>query len=201
MEGRSPTAAERFGPGWGRSAELSPPRPTPLQSGRGKGRNGIGTEPGQARRGAAQLSARPTGPPAARNRNRNRPARDRNRPSRAPPLPEPARPPPRPSREGLRPPPTEPGAALALTALTSESFRGGRPKSRPFPGGAAPPRALLLAGSGPAPPPPGSMSPPRTPSSREDSPLLLAGAAGRAGAAPPPCWEWRRAQAALLPAP
>lgn len=68
------------------------------------------------------------------------------------------------AREGRLPPPrsrpAEPGPAAA--ALTSESLRGGRPRSRALPGGAAPPRALLLPGSGPAPPtpppPPGSMS-------------------------------------------
>lgn len=100
---------------------------------------------------------------------------------------------PRESRPPL--PVPEPGPAAA--ALTSESLRGGRPRSRALLGGPAPPRALLLPGSGPGaprpPPPPGSMSAASTaPSSREDSPLPLAGAAGRAGAAPPPCWEWHR---------
>lgn len=95
MEGRSPTAAERFGPGWGRSAELSPPRPTPLQSGRGKGRNGIGTEPGQARRGAAQREA---------HRTARRPE----------PEPEPARTGPEPAQPGPAPPGTGPASAPPL---------------------------------------------------------------------------------------
>lgn len=71
-----------------------------------------------------------------------------------------------PRRGPARPAPPGKATPLPAAALTSESLRGGRAKSRPLPGAAAPPRPLLFPGTGTGPgpgPPLGSMSatPPR----------------------------------------